>query len=49
VTKISEAGPFWQAEAEDQDYLQHYPHGTNQFRPQRPLRNSRRLVASVGS
>jgi hypothetical protein len=25
VTKISEAGPFWEAEAEDQDYLQHYP------------------------
>jgi peptide-methionine (S)-S-oxide reductase len=25
VTKISEAGPFWEAEAEDQDYLQDYP------------------------
>jgi peptide-methionine (S)-S-oxide reductase len=25
VTKISEAGPFWEAQAEDQDYLQHYP------------------------
>ena len=25
VTKISEAGPFWEAEAEDQNYLQHYP------------------------
>jgi peptide-methionine (S)-S-oxide reductase len=33
VTKINEAGPFWQAEAEDQDYLQHYPHGKNQFGP----------------
>ena len=33
VTKISEAGPFWEAEAEDQNYLQHYPGGKNQFRP----------------
>ena len=34
VTKISEAGPFWEAEAYDQDYLQHYPNnGKNQFRP----------------
>jgi peptide-methionine (S)-S-oxide reductase len=32
VTKISEAGPFREAEAEDQDYLQHYPDGKNQFR-----------------
>jgi len=27
VTKISEAGPFWAAEAEDQDYFQRYPAG----------------------
>jgi len=33
VTKISEAGPFWEAEAEDQDYLQHYPDSKNQFSP----------------
>jgi peptide-methionine (S)-S-oxide reductase len=33
VTKISEAGPFWEANAADQDYLQHYPHGCNQFSP----------------
>ena len=33
VTKVSEAGPFWAAEAEDQDYLQHYPEGKNQFGP----------------
>lgn len=33
VTKISEAGPFWEAQAEDQDYLQHYPDGKNQFNP----------------
>jgi peptide-methionine (S)-S-oxide reductase len=25
VTKISEAGRFWEAEAEDQDYFQRYP------------------------
>ncbi len=24
---ISEAVPFWEAEAEHQDYLQHYPNG----------------------
>ncbi|MGH3268149.1 MAG: peptide-methionine (S)-S-oxide reductase MsrA [Trebonia sp.] len=33
VTKISEARPFWEAEAEDQSYLQHYPEGSNQFSP----------------
>jgi peptide methionine sulfoxide reductase MsrA len=27
VTEISAAGPFWEAEAEDQDYLQRYPDG----------------------
>jgi peptide-methionine (S)-S-oxide reductase len=31
ATKISEAGPFWPAEAEDQDYFQHYPETKNQF------------------
>ena len=36
VTKISEAGPFWEAEAEDQEYLQHYPGSKNQFSPQPP-------------
>ena len=25
VTKISQAGRFWEAETEDQDYLQRYP------------------------
>jgi peptide-methionine (S)-S-oxide reductase len=33
VTKISEAGPFWEAEAEDQDYLQRYPDGSQFPRP----------------
>src|SRR5690349_3210838 len=27
VTEISDAGPFWEAGAEDQDYLQRYPDG----------------------
>jgi peptide methionine sulfoxide reductase MsrA len=27
VTEISEAGPFWEAEVEDQDYFQRYPDG----------------------
>jgi peptide-methionine (S)-S-oxide reductase len=27
VTKISEAGHFWDAEAEDQDYFERYPDG----------------------
>ena len=31
VTKISQAGPFWAAKAEDQDYLQRYSDGNNQF------------------
>jgi peptide-methionine (S)-S-oxide reductase len=33
VTKISEADRFWDAGDEDQDYLQHYPDGKNQFSP----------------
>jgi peptide methionine sulfoxide reductase MsrA len=37
VTEISEAGPFWDAETEDQDYFQRYPTGC--ARPSRgPLR-----------
>ena len=35
ATKISKAGPFWEAEAEDQDYLQRYTDGNNQFSPYR--------------
>jgi peptide-methionine (S)-S-oxide reductase len=27
VTELSEAGPFWEAEPEHQDYLQKYPNG----------------------
>ena len=32
---FSQAGPFWAAEAEDQDYLQRYRDGNNQFSPYR--------------
>ena len=35
ATKISQAGPFWAAGAEDQDYLQRYTDGNNQFSPYR--------------
>ena len=35
VTKISQAGLFWAAGAEDQDYLQRYSDGNNQFSPYR--------------
>jgi peptide-methionine (S)-S-oxide reductase len=35
TTKISEAGRFWEAEAEDQDYFQRYTDGSNQFSPYR--------------
>jgi peptide methionine sulfoxide reductase MsrA len=35
VTEISQAGFFWEAEAEDQDYLQRYSDGdTSPFRGQ---------------
>jgi peptide-methionine (S)-S-oxide reductase len=27
VTEVTEAGPFWEAEPEHQDYLLHYPNG----------------------
>jgi peptide-methionine (S)-S-oxide reductase len=27
VTEVTAAGPFWEAEPEHQDYLQHYPNG----------------------
>ena len=33
MTKISEAGTFWEAEAEDRDYLQRYPDGSQFPRP----------------
>lgn len=35
TTKISQVGVFWEAEAEDQDYLHRYTDGKNQFSPYR--------------
>jgi peptide-methionine (S)-S-oxide reductase len=35
MTEISEACPFWEAEAEDQNYLQHYPDRYTFFPPPR--------------
>jgi peptide-methionine (S)-S-oxide reductase len=35
VTEISEAGPFWEAEAEEQDYFQRYPDGYTSHFPRR--------------
>jgi peptide-methionine (S)-S-oxide reductase len=37
VTKISEACPFWEGEAEDQDYFRRYPDGSQFPRPDRKL------------
>ena len=42
ATKISAAGPFWGAGAEDQDYLQRYTDGNNQFSPYRSARRQPR-------
>jgi hypothetical protein len=51
--KVSKAGTFWAAEAEDQDYLQDYRYGKNQFSPYRsaarwPLRTRRSPPGSSG-
>lgn len=35
TTRISDAGPFWEADADDQDYFQRYTDGGNQFSPYR--------------
>jgi peptide-methionine (S)-S-oxide reductase len=46
VTEVEPAGPFWEAEPEHQDYLQHYPNGytCHYVRPNWKL--PRRQVAS---
>lgn len=31
VTRVSVAGPFWEAEAEDQEYLAHFPGGKDRI------------------
>ncbi len=45
VTEIANAGPFWQAEPEHQDYLQRYPHGYTCHFPRPNWRLPRRDVA----
>ena len=42
VTEISEAGPFWDAQAEDQDYFQRYPAGCAPPFPQQDAAAARR-------
>ena len=51
VTEISEAGPFWEAKAEDQDYLQRYPNGyTSHFpRPGGSCHTARPRPNSAGA
>ena len=46
VTRISEAGRFWEAETEDQDYLQRFPDGC---KPPFPRSGAARLPTPVGS
>jgi peptide methionine sulfoxide reductase MsrA len=41
VTRVSDAGPFREAGAGDQDYLRHYPAGRNQFSPGPPAAGQR--------
>jgi peptide-methionine (S)-S-oxide reductase len=50
VTEVSEAGPFWEAEPEHQDYLQKYPNGyTCHFpRPDWKLPHREKAEASQG-
>jgi peptide-methionine (S)-S-oxide reductase len=45
VTEISEACPFWEAEAEDQDYLHRYPDGYT-FLPRPGLEAANRETAA---
>jgi peptide-methionine (S)-S-oxide reductase len=42
VTKISEAGHFWEAEAEDQDYFQRWPGGCAPPFPRRAVQTAQR-------
>jgi peptide-methionine (S)-S-oxide reductase len=51
VTEVSPAGPFWEAEPEHQDYLEHYPNGyTCHFpRPELGAAASQRQNVARGS
>ena len=42
VTKISEAGHFWEAETEDQDYFERYPDGCAPPFPRRDVEAANR-------
>jgi peptide-methionine (S)-S-oxide reductase len=46
VTEISEAGTFWEAEAEHQDYLQRYPSGYTCHFPRPGWKLPRRATAA---
>ena len=46
VTELSEAGPFWEAEAEDQDYLQRYPNAYTCHFPRPNWKLPHRVTAS---
>jgi peptide-methionine (S)-S-oxide reductase len=47
VTKVSPAGPFWEAEPEHQDYLEHYPQGYTCHFPRAGWKLPRRAVTAA--
>ncbi len=53
VTQVQQAGPFWQAEAEHQDYLLNYPGGYTCHFPRPgwklPVRQGRRVSGEVAT
>jgi peptide-methionine (S)-S-oxide reductase len=49
ATEVREAGPFWEAEAEHQDYLLRYPDGYTCHFPRPNWRLPRRVSARTGS
>jgi peptide-methionine (S)-S-oxide reductase len=46
VTRISEAGPFWEAEPKDHDYFQRYPDGCEPPFPRRRVEAADRETAA---
>jgi peptide-methionine (S)-S-oxide reductase len=49
VTEVEPAGPFWQAEREHQDYLEHYPNGYTCHFPRPGWVLPKRASASVAA
>jgi peptide-methionine (S)-S-oxide reductase len=47
MTEISEAGPFWETEAEDQDWFQRYPDGCTPPFPQPGLEDASQSSAML--